>query len=191
MWRRKNDGLYELGKFSIKAGKAIVSDPCYDRGTWCAGLLENVLDGSWTGLVLKSDEGNWGKRVAELIAHHDDYPLNRMQFKEKTDIDVGVDSGQAGIYCDTEFRGGEDDYGDGGWYDTCCKLTLDTSHHAGVLPGGVVSSSGYGDGGYDAFVERNEENQIIGIKLVFIPEYEETDENWDDETDEDDETDWN
>ena len=34
------------------------------------------------------------------------------------------------------------------WYNSCCNQTLHTDHYAGVIPHGVVSNSGYGDGGY-------------------------------------------
>ena len=35
---------------------------------------------------------------------------------------------------------------------------------------GVASSSGYGDGGYDCYVARNNEGEIIGIRIVYISE---------------------
>ena len=38
---------------------------------------------------------------------------------------------------------------------------------------GIVSSSGYGDGGYPVYVTKNEDGKIIGFKAVFIDENEE------------------
>lgn len=31
-----------LGTFENKSGTLIVSDPCYDLGTWCQGIIENA-----------------------------------------------------------------------------------------------------------------------------------------------------
>jgi hypothetical protein len=34
-----------VGKFYIKSGKVMVSDPCYKIGTWCQGTLKNIKKG--------------------------------------------------------------------------------------------------------------------------------------------------
>ena len=65
----------------------------------------------------------------------------------------------------------------------------------GIINGvGFVSSSGWGDGGYTCYTAKNEDGQIVGIKIVFIePDYDDDDEDdyedeWPDPTeDEDDE----
>ena len=44
---------------------------------------------------------------------------------------------------------------------------------AGVLEYGVVSSSGYGDGSYTAYVARNDNNQVIAVRIVFLSKYDE------------------
>jgi hypothetical protein len=169
MQKNKTDTI-ELGTFTVKSGRFIISDPCYNRGTWCSGMLENVMRGEWKAYVLRRDTGSWGVRCAELIVCHNEFPFEKLSFAEKTEFDIGVDSGQAGIYCDSEFHGGEDEYGEDGWYDACCQATLNNQRGAGVLPGGVVSASGFGDGSFDAFVERNPDGQVIGAKVVFVTE---------------------
>jgi hypothetical protein len=55
------------------------------------------------------------------------------------------------------------------WYMRCCHLTL-TKLAAGVLPYGVVASSGYGDGSYDCYVGRSSEGKIVRVEIEFIPE---------------------
>lgn len=40
----------------------------------------------------------------------------------------------------------------------------------------VITSSGFGDGGYDCSIARNEDGQIIGIKIDYFPTYDEDDE---------------
>lgn len=90
----------------------MVSDPCYDTDTWCNGDLKNVLPGTWrTKAIYMYD------RCTDLIAYHKDVPEPTFDQYEKTDIIVGVDSGQAGIYdynhfakmCKNEK-----------WYDSMC-----------------------------------------------------------------------
>lgn len=160
----KQTELRVLGTFEVKSGKLIVSDPCYSRGTWCQGDLENVRTGKWTGLSVYG-KTDWGNRVWEVRAVHADYPID-LAISEKTDLHVGVDSGQAGIFDAEKFAGGEDSYGDGGWYDECCNLTNSASQ-GGILAGGVVTSSGFGDGVYECFITRDN-GKIVAAKVVFV-----------------------
>lgn len=55
------------------------------------------------------------------------------------------------------------------WYSSCCDLTL-SEIGAGVIPGGAVSSSGYGDGGYVASISTDDNSEIVAIRIVFISE---------------------
>lgn len=77
--------------------KVMVSDPCYKLGTWCQGVLENVLSGEYNCKVIFVDEGTWGVRVARIVVIHKDYE-NRTLRVERENFVVGVDSGTAGIY---------------------------------------------------------------------------------------------
>lgn len=164
--------LKHVGTFEVKDGTFVISDPCYSLGTWCAGDIENVKKGTWNAYVFHG-QTDWGVRCWELVALHSEYPESlAANLKEDANIDVGVDSGQAGIYDMSAFHGGEDNYGDEGWYDLCCRTTLDTEFSAGVIPGGCVSSSGFGDGGYACFVARDGTAEVIGTKIVFIVEAE-------------------
>lgn len=224
-----------IGEFEVKSGKLVVSDPCYNRDTWCMGFLDNVRNGKWFAAILKMNAGDgWGERVWELAAFtKGGSPSGDW---EKTDIDVGVDSGQAGIFDDGEYQKeltepylqvGSKEYHDNqfrhlmkhqqqtidwlnrmesmdfpdfvpveenkkraiaalkkdeeylnrpaeptmDWYEMCCDKTL-SDQGAGVIPGGVVSRSGYGDGGYDCFIQKDKSGQIVGVKIVFISEEE-------------------
>lgn len=81
--------------------KVRVTDPCYDIDTWCAGTLDNVLPGefncSYNHDAKKWFNGETYERVTAIEAHHKDYP-NIKATEYMKDIDVGVDSGQAGIF---------------------------------------------------------------------------------------------
>lgn len=218
-----------VGYFDVRSDQLVVSDPCYDLDTWCAGILKNPKKGKWFASVEKSDQGGWGNRVAELFACHEDFKgksqWNYFLF-DRCDFEVGVDSGQAGIFDLPVFRDkelkkphlqvGHKEYNDrpflrlleinntlpGGdeekkkieqelsrppqttfdWYEMCCDKTLG-NQSAGTIPGGVVSSSGFGDGGYTAYCAKDDVGQIIAVKVVFIDEsdMENEDEDWEEE----------
>lgn len=154
------------------SGLALVTDPCYSRDTWCAGSVA-VKPGKWFTTVKYSDEGSWGIRVAELLCWHSD--SNQAAAEGATDrlsFEVGVDSGQAGVFCDTLYPESPDDMGEfgerGTFYGDCCAATCDTAESFGVIQGkGVCASSGYGDGGYDAFAYF-QANVAAAIRIVFI-----------------------
>lgn len=220
-YRPENPETIITGKPIQLGSHVMVSDPCYDTDTWCNGDLKDVLPGTWcTKAIYMYD------RCTDLIAYHKDIPEPTFDQYEKTDIVVGVDSGQAGIYdynhfakmCKNEK-----------WYNSMCtsvsSMTMplspleqrcydDCKHvlpfhdvtesrleeffnlrpiakikygidilHFNLCPNNlkvgymeqlstdkhsVVSSSGYGDGSYDCYVARNEQGQIIAIRINYI-----------------------
>ena len=83
--------LLPLGKRITLSEKVRISDPSYRMDTWCAGTLNNVLPGEYECYVQY-----YSNRIARIevrhIGHTDIEPT------ELSDIDVGVDSGQCGIY---------------------------------------------------------------------------------------------
>lgn len=91
-------------------------------------------------------------------------------------IHVGVDSGQAGFFDLEMFQTMKKEVAvEEEFYDEICDLTLDDKSW-GVHPTGVVSSSGYGDGGYECLVRRNDDGKAIEAIIVYISKYEEEDE---------------
>ena len=164
----------ELGEFEVVSGRLAVSDPCYDANV-CE--LENVMNGTWHASAVELYTGSWGRRVARLIAVHEDYVNEKMSKGQCLGFDIGVDSGQAGLFDASHYRdssvipnheGVQEVHPSEIWYKHCYDITL-SPLSAGVLPYGVVSSSGYGDGGYDCFICRNEYGQIIRTEIEFIP----------------------
>ena len=183
-----------------------VSDPCYTDDVWCKTRLTDVYPGEYNVHIEKSDEGGWGNRVSRLTVIHKGYI---MECEDETNwsehSEIGVDSGQAGIFCETSYRNDElvpsittpesdfslgnyrkDDETGEKWYEAMCKFTLDKEQW-GSYDTGVVSSSGYGDGGYPLEVVRNDDGEIVGMRITYIfPEDEEDD--YEDEEDIDDES---
>lgn len=175
--------LTQLGNFSI-AGKMRVSDPCYKPDVWCSGVLD-TKPGIWEAAVLILDNEatrGWGDRVAVLAAKHKDCPLPLVTHTinntadglspllstdwKIADFETGVDSGQAGFYDDNNFvarNGGEDD----DWYDEMCNITLSKAN-AGVFADGVVTSSGYGDGGYPCIYHIGIDGKVDFAYVIFI-----------------------
>jgi len=167
--------------FEIQTGKVYVSDPCYEVGTWCQLHLEKVRTGTWQ-MDMEHDDH---EVVSALVCRHIDcrYPL----FGELAG-EIGVDSGQAGVFDSQYYKSNKvaqgieltsedspivdedsDEYEDGGaWYNLCCDKTLG-DECGGVIPFGALSSSGYGDGGYNVWVAK-ENDEIVGIKIIFVEE---------------------
>lgn len=172
---KKSTDKVRLGSFEIESGKVRISDPCYDKDTWCAGTIDNVKKGSWCSEIEKMDD-----RVSKLFAYHND---NRVEFKGNNWrpelFEVGVDSGQAGIYDEKYFLDSnvfskmtdkDRKYGtkineENIWYSFNCDVTL-AEPCAGVIPFGCVSSSGYGDGCYLCSTIK-EKGKIVAIMIDF------------------------
>ena len=164
--------------------EVMVSDPCYTIPTWCQIKLKNVLPGRYkTNCRITSNSG-WGERCSVLLAVHEDYVTQDLSWREHAG-DVGVDSGQCGIFCMTSYRNDVLSEGittptldqpfvipfreDGDkWYEKICKFTL-CEPQWGLYDTGVVSSSGIGDGGYRCLVAKHK-GKIVGIAIDYLME---------------------
>ena len=154
----------------ILGKNVIVSDPCYEVGTWCQKELSNVLPGAW-GVEVKRTKS----RITELIVRHEDYP--ECEISEFESGHIAVDSGQCGFF-DTDYykeHQPDDDYNNpASWYRRICDITLDSKgwyNGWGTIDDkGVVSESGYGDGLYDLYISKNTDGEIVGMRVVFIEE---------------------
>jgi len=142
-----------------------------------------------------------GFRVKSLIARR---PKTYIEFGFQLLLDnIGVDSGQCGIFDADNYPGGNStgEYDDkNSFYGKVCELT--SNEHGeeadksipyntyGIIDGfGVVSSTGYGDGCYTAYGIKNENGELIAVKIVFLEDETEKDDFYDDDddTDEDEE----
>ena len=169
----------------------IVSDPCYTLGTWCQAKIDNVRSGNFNVFCKKFEA--WGLRPSLLLAVHEDYMGKELFFKEY-DGEIGVDSGQAGIFSAENFRKNpdiitkvptvgydgkdlswldalskDDNSEEEQWYIKISKLTL-TEKQWGLFPTGVVSRSGLGDGGYTLYLAEDEEQNVVGLCLDYLIE---------------------
>jgi hypothetical protein len=159
--------------------KVVVSDPCYSLGTWCQTVIDNLLAGEYFVEVTKRKYADWGRRNIILsIGHKDHY--NKLKIWKKIG-NIGVDSGQAGIFSFDSYRKDsifkkkskfnkeapfdlENSEGDE-WYGHMCDKTL-SRYGYGTYKNGVVSSSGMGDGSYPVFVS-TVGDKVVGILIDF------------------------
>lgn len=168
--------------------KIMVSDPCYSVGTWCQGVIGNVLPGEYHCHTYMSDEGIWGRRVAAITVCHSDYIDEEPDFCHEMFFEVGVDSGQAGIFDLAYYEQHHSSVDEARelneeWYDRVCEATLSISQAGIVDEKCFVSSSGYGDGGYTCYTAEDLNGYVIGALIVYIDvDYEEDDEDdWEEE----------
>ena len=106
-----------------------VSDPCYDKNTWCTKLITTARPGIWKGYALKGKEEEWGERIQHIAIVHEsvnysDYVNSegRILFdklKCLEGVDIGVDSGQAGFFREDCFGQGKNE----AWYDAVCECS--------------------------------------------------------------------
>lgn len=172
---RNGINVISLGSIELK-DQVVVSDPCYDLGTWCQGIV-GIKPGKYDAYAIITDEGSWGQRVAELVVLLSNAKING--FNEELDFEVGVDSGQAGIFNLDYYKEKQPDNEwekDDSWYRRVCDITCSDEDCGTIDNEGVVSSSGYGDGGYVCYAAYNEDNEIVGLRIDFIPDYDDDEE---------------
>jgi hypothetical protein len=169
-----------VGSFKLNEKSVIISDPCYKKGSWYQGRLDNVKPGIWKAAIKRDVVDGM---ITELIAYHSDAvdDVSRLDGRwKKKPFPIGVDSGQAGFFQESVYRNDntsrhlpdyfEDDphflEGDR-WYGVCCGITI--LNGAGVLENGVVSASGIGDGVYTLYTVEKD-GEVIAMKLIFCYE---------------------
>ena len=158
--------------------EVMVSDPCYSVPTWCQYKVKDVLPGEYSVNVFKTDNtGGWGRRCAALIAVHKDYLEDTLSWRTNNGADIGVDSGQCGIFSMETYRKDEvfqeksnfafgiDSEGDH-WYGHMCDRTLNDEQW-GTYANGVVSSSGFGDGSYRLLLAKHN-GKVVGLAIDFF-----------------------
>lgn len=180
IWREK---VKNINMRKINLGPVVmVSDPCYDDPTWCQAKIEGVKPGDYEVVCEKFDTGDWGERNSRLIAVHEDHVGGDLKW-EFSPSEIGVDSGQAGIFDMSTYRvqglkmeipkpmpgvdieliasmSKDDD-----WYLKMCQMTL-SEDGWGAYDKGAVCRSGYGDGAYTLYLGKSDD-QIVAIMIDF------------------------
>mgnify|MGYP006293256153 CR=1 FL=1 len=157
----------------------MVSDPCYQDPTWCQVKLENVKPGYYNVFSKDHDCGPWGIRKSMLLAVHEDYINKNLRWEEHPG-EIGVDSGQAGIFAYDTYQNDNYEFDtpqlntpfvlpferDGDkWYGRICNFTLGDESW-GAYDKGVVSSSGIGDGAYTLYTAEYR-GKVVAMAIDF------------------------
>lgn len=162
-----------MNKFEVVSGEIVVSDPCYDADEWM-NMTIPAKNGTWIAYVDETKFGSWGDRISILTAEFTG-KTNKIRVKHGS---IGVDSGQAGIFDINSYKNdkivknvkrvhNKPICEDEPWYSICCDRTL-SKNQWGIVPNGVVSTSGLGDGYYDVEYFVDSKGQAVRVQIVFI-----------------------
>jgi hypothetical protein len=168
-----------IGNFQL-GNTVMVSDPSYAIGIWCQAKLDNVKFGEYVGFAEMIHDADWGVRVARLFALNKEFMKIEYWDWELSGNEIGVDSGQAGIFDLSTYRNDsvkidnvpenalfdslKNDEEGSEWYLNLTKITLDNDY--AIYSNGIVSRSGIGDGGYSLFTTY-ENGEVIGMCIDF------------------------
>ena len=181
-----------VGEFDIPDGLVDITDPCYDRTTWCAKNDFHIKPGKYKCYVFTAEfptkvryektdtEVITGKkrvmqvgtlhdrRIVTLIIEH----VNIKESPKKDDKNIweevstaiGVDAGMCGFY------NHKPEFNDN---NTWTNFWENAKHLPGyrwltcdIKPYGVTVSSGFGDGMYPLYAYK-ENDEIVALKLEF------------------------
>ena len=148
---------------------ATISDPCYKIGTGCTGKIDNVRAGIYKCFYKLDKHENRVSAIQVVHSSLTDEETREADVNFKLEpFEVGVDSGMAGIFNSTYFSENhtENDI-DEQWYGRVCH---ECNHAIALDNRAFISESGFGDGGYDCFVHRNEDGFADSIKIVYYDE---------------------
>lgn len=167
-----------VGNFTVESGKLIVTDPCYpmEEEAELQVHLSNVKKGQWTGTISYTDDDV----IENLVVFYGKKKTNGKW--HDCDKLIGVDSAQAGIF-DYAFFGRDEAIPyevenvyditmdeDGLKYYVACSDVVASDEQGGIVPGGAIAMSGYGDGMYDVKVKYNISKEIVGVMIDFSDE---------------------
>jgi hypothetical protein len=165
-----------VGTFNLPDGNIVVSDPLFRNGNGFNHELK-IKSGIYAAHVVSMEHQPWGERIVQLTITHESVP----GAVPKTIIGMcAVETGQCGFFEKKDYEKNHPDTDSeveeaSKWYDRACRITLDRGlHFAGMMTSegkvvGVVSSSGFGDGQYRLFACYNEKDEIVALRLRFIP----------------------
>ena len=177
--------MQSVGKFIVETSKVYITDPIYDyENEDFGGLTIDVKSGEWQGYVLKTNDKY--TKIMELIAYRVDVDKRDLETVKLGSI--AVDSGQAGIF-DAKYFKDDDNVGDKKlakydqffanekgekWLRMCEYASGDYANYktkelklpCDVIPNGIVSASGYGDGNYDVYAGYDN-NEITYLMISF------------------------
>lgn len=155
--RRKLIGKKHFG------GVIDITDPCYDKDTWCR-MTATVKDGEYSCVVwrhtddVKYDDREFKDIRVGIIGIYLNGVIPNAKTMEEIG-DIGVDAGLAGFFMN------KPDYDDSAWTAFCESIR---NGDAWVKEEGFFSSSGYGDGSYPVYAFKNSDREITALEIRFM-----------------------
>lgn len=160
--RRKNVGEMEVNK------PIDITDPCYDSDVWCRMNGVDIKCGKYKCVVWTFNEKYTvdskeyiSKRVGIIAIYHS----SLIQIPKQNEMvkigSIGVDAGLAGFFVDKK------DYNDGEW-DRFCNHIYKDNKNEWIYDGGFFYTSGYGDGNYCVYANKNNNNEIDALEIRFV-----------------------
>lgn len=161
-------------------------------------FIPNAKKGKWNAWVYQHEYKKGGKRNARLYAIHssiinkDQIPDNikNNKWEKNTGVnasqitDLGVDTGQMTISDLKHYRKDTDvttqkvadfidfdpkDPAGEKWYAMICSTNdFHNPSNGGIIPFGVTSSSGWGDGMYKLYSITDKNKEVTGLEIIFI-----------------------
>lgn len=196
-----------LGSFTVESGQIRVSDPCYcptEREGYGKSLKHGegililpALNGRWQLMARMVVDGMFGRRCMALMAFHESMFMYSAPGK-RVGKKLFVDSGQMMVCDEAHFPRDVESFEytdsdkDPSFYRQLCNLTYDPDSgeplFGGCLQHACVTSSGYGDGSYPAFVYSDPTGLAVSVTVDFgdeedEDEYDDDDDDWDEEDD--------
>jgi len=153
-----------LGKKYFE-GKVNVTDPGYDKDTWCRMDVEvkagNYTCNVWmhTEMIERDDNTKYKDVRVGIIGIHKNgrIPCEEDMCEIGT---IGVDAGLAGFFMN------KPDYNDEEWSDFCDRLY--DGNDAWIIEEGFFSHSGYGDGVYPVYAAYDNNNEVVALEIRFM-----------------------
>lgn len=162
---------FELKSFTLEAEQMIAIDPCYrklshgvafpaEQGVWNAAAVLGVVDGSLCNKQLQIWRPGFDVEKFENLSNF-----------EMLDSLAGVDSARCGFFDKAKYLEVTDKAVPSDSLISADKPGVAAATHSSGF--GVTSLSGYGDGAYRIYVEKNGSGQAIAATLLFVKEDEE------------------
>lgn len=169
--------IVDLGRINL-GSKVIMTDPCYELGTWCTETIENMRAGEYVACaaVCEEESDDWcaGRIMAQYVLP-EGMTIEEFKGRSQKFTDIGVDSATAGIFDYDFFK--EAKKKDDTLYMQ--EHFFNVQHESSSIwtlgtpcGRGIVTTSGVGDGSYPvSFVL--EDGEVIALGITFIEEEEE------------------
>jgi hypothetical protein len=159
-------GWVVAGKFHAWDGLVDITDPCYDRDTWCRINGVKVRRGTYNAVYYLGDNGRITKTA---IIHTSLFNSKEIPDIKKYDYeyvgDIGVDAGLAGF-----FIAPKPDYTNEEWQQICEELNTN-GNAVSLNSQGFFTSSGWGDGMYKVW-GTSVDGEMVSLFIEFDDETE-------------------